>query len=321
MGLFDSNFDLPGISKVNNASVSQIKDSVNFAVSDISTKVNEAGAAMMGTFGDSGPFAKLGANLPSFDSLAASSMQTGKDFLNGTGGAVGSEVDSAMSAADAAPSASAIKSGADVQAISTDHKVRLTDGFITLEFDVMPAITESHTVGYEPVAPAQFPGAFQKYKGSDSVTWTVDVSLVSRTPDEATKNYHHLNTLRGWKQPFFGDNTAAVFPGQLGAPPPVLIFRGLRDLIGPVPVVLTSLNWTWPKDVDYLQTNIPGPDGNFVPFPVIMNIALTLIESYSTKQFNQFNLQSFREGKLFDAFNGEIANSTPTPAVATVKGR
>jgi len=110
--------------------------------------------------------------------------------------------------------------------------------------------------------------------------------------------------LRGWMQPYFGQKTGVAYRQKLGAPPPVLTLTGLRDLIGPVPVVITSLTWTWPRDVDYIATTIPSEtDGNFIPFPAILNLPITLVESYSIDQFNNFSLEDYRAGNMKAAFN------------------
>ena len=354
MGQFDTNFTLPGVRQplerlvappdaslqerqsidAYNKNLDDLERSfattdkmlqsgtTSFTMSGVTTKINEAESSVVGTFGSSGPFDKLGANLPSFDSLAASTMKAGSNlvgnvvsgitgsvsslFGGNASGVIASKVGAIQNGSNSAVSASMAKGVAGVSTVTSDHKVRLTDGKTIITFEVMPEIVEAHTIGYEAVAPAQFPGAFQKYKGSDSVTWTLNIQLISRTRDEATENYDRLNTLRGWKQPFFGQTTGNNFPKMLGAPPPVLTLRGLRDLVGPVPVVITSLNWTWPKDVDYLPTNQKGSDGNPIPFPAVMTIAITMVESYSTRQFNQFDLRAYREGKMHAAFNEKI---------------
>jgi len=209
----------------------------------------------------------------------------------------------------------------------TSHLVTLTDaeGYI-LTFYVMPEIVEQRQVQYEPVAPPQFPGAFQKYKGTDSVQWTVNATLVCRTTEEATRNLEYLNRLRGWTMPFFGENTKndARFKNKTGAPPPVLKFKGFREsIVGEVPVVITSLNWNWPKDVDWIPAqkltdnrNSGGMDGSLtggeatmkgdatIPFPTIIQVAIQLVESFSTEQFNNFNLAEYRVGHMLAAFVG-----------------
>ncbi len=189
------------------------------------------------------------------------------------------------------------------------HKVKLIERGVSgksVIFDVMPEVVESRTVEYGAVAPPQYPTAFQKYKGTSSTQWTVNATLISRTTDEATRNLGILNILRGWTMPFFGTNTAKTFPNKLGAPPPVLTFSGWRErMVGPVQVVITSLNWNFPQDVDYIPARRPEDGVNSVadiPFPTVIKLAIQLIESFSTDQVNGFNLDRFRYGDFEKAF-------------------
>lgn len=204
-------------------------------------------------------------------------------------------------------------------ATDESHKVKLrrisggdedTAGLSIVAFDVMPQVTESRTVQYEPVAPPQFPGAFQKYKGTDSVQWTINATLISRTTEEATRNLDLLNTLRGWTMPYFGSNTGNRYKQQLGAPPPVLEFSGFRSgMIGPVPVVITSLNWDFPREVDYLPTTRNDGRGNVTPFPSVMQVSILVVESFSTQQFNRFSLQDYRRGSFDLAFSSNTGET------------
>lgn len=90
----------------------------------------------------------------------------------------------------------------------------------------------------------------------------------------------------------------------LGAPPEVLYLTayssstntgGIMDKptnINKVPVVITNLSYSYPNDVDY----IPTLDGE--PFPIIMSISLSLVESHSANEFELFDIFKYRDGKL-----------------------
>lgn len=177
------------------------------------------------------------------------------------------------------------------------NKTNLSDNVI---FTVMPQVSESRTVSYEPVQPAQFPGAFHKYKGTESTTYTISAVFASSTPYQAGKNLENLRRLKSWTMPFFGDN---VPKDKLGAPPPVLLFRGLRGAVGEVPVVITSLSYDWPKDVDYIKAQ--GSSGN-TPFPTIMNVSISVVESFSVAEFNGFDLAAFAKGDMANAFKAVV---------------
>ena len=284
----------------------------------------------------------------------------------------------------------------------------------SVTFDVMPTLSESITVDYVTVDPIHAPGSFYIYKGTKSSTYDLgDIKLVSRTPEEASKNQAIRNTLKGWTKPFFGTGTAGsgfysqtqereeyqivnngsnggptnsnsgtsaltqadiaallsdpatvkasnanlgnLTPAQqaqqvlsyydynnsfrmnrtsnrttnggrqgdvgkykkvtvnqqynngasfLGAPPEVLYLTAYSDAtasggkldktsnISKVPVVITSMNYSYPNDVDYIQT-LEGE-----PWPIIMTISLSLAESHSPQEFDTFDLFAYRDGKL-----------------------
>lgn len=178
-----------------------------------------------------------------------------------------------------------------------------TDPTSIIEFVVMPEIVENRSVSYEPVQPVQFPGAFQKYKGTESVQWQINATFVSRTSDEASLNLKYLSWLRAWTMPFYGEAIkSSKFQSRLGAPPPVLKFKGYRGLLGEVPVVINSLSWNWPKDVDYIEAKSPDGSKTNIPFPTVMQVSIQIVESFSTEQFNNFSLEKYLAGNISDAY-------------------
>jgi hypothetical protein len=106
----------------------------------------------------------------------------------------------------------------------------------------------------------------------------------------------------------------------------VLKFKGLRKgMIGEVPVVITSLNWTWPRDVDYIPayditaTEDSGVSGANIPFPAVIQISIRVVESFSTTEFNQFDLRKYQAGEIAGAYSKPIpkADSLTTKPEAT----
>lgn len=214
---------------------------------------------------------------------------------------------------------------------SISHKVRLvaaTDGEInaiqddvsfvtgpltqyTVEFDIMPEVSEIRNLEYEAVSTPQMPTEFQKYKGTRATTWQINGSFMCRTRDEAKRNYIFMNTLRAWSMPYFGEKQRLQFGedsrGKLGAPPPVLKFSGWRGLIGTVPVVITSLNWNWPKDCDWIPCGVFDEEGREIPFPTVMAVNIAVVESFSPDQVNGFDLVAFRNGRMVNAWLEEGA--------------
>lgn len=89
----------------------------------------------------------------------------------------------------------------------------------------------------------------------------------------------------------------------LGAPPEVLYLyaysnnRSSRDKgwvnINKIPVVLTSLQITYPEDVDYIPSSL-----NQEPFPVRIDVSVSLTETHSPLEYENFSLKDFKLGKL-----------------------
>ncbi len=288
----------------------------------LSTKATEGMKSVVARFGSTVPFIKAGAKTPTFALLASpggldaiAKTPFGATFT--TAGLLSTfqqnnlfgQSDTGYSAVSVNIELGKLNRGED-----RTHIVKLVDGEGNIvEFLVMPEIVENRNISYEAVAPAQFPGAFQKYKGTDSVQWSINALFVARTTDEATDNLRYINRLRGWSMPYFGENTAADYKEKLGAPPPVLKFSGWRGgILGERPVVITSLNWNWPRDVDYIPARATDRDGvegeANIPFPSVMSVAIQVVESFSTTEFNQFSLKDYRAGDMANAYGKRIVN-------------
>lgn len=286
---------------------SGLSSATSFVVTGAAAKLTEGVSSVIGSLGGVGAFKKAAANVPTFDQMTADIIR-GERPLE-TQSLIDGVLGEYSQRAEGAASASAVNSATGGRRNASKHRVTLTevgastDSNPTVFFNVMPEITEQHTVEYDAIAPPQFPGTFQKYKGNSATQWTLNATFISRTESEATTNYKYMQKLRGWTKPYYGSQTGENFPGKLGAPPPVLMLEGLRTLIGPVPVVITALNWNWPKDVDYIATGVTGPDGKPIPFPTVLQVPVQLVESYSIQQFNEFSLAHYREGNLGQAFN------------------
>lgn len=274
-------------------------------ISDLSFKINEASSSVNSIFGaQNDPFSKM-ANISVSDTPNRFATANSNDLIPK---ATARDVNNYLKADNA--------KGDESHLVTLTEPIPNSEKGLVLTFRVMPEIIENRSVSYEPIAPPQFPGAFQKYKGTDSVQWSVNATFVSRTSLEASINLNYINRLRGWTMPYFGDKILKDYPNKLGAPPPVLRFKGFRKgMIEEVPVVITSLSWNWPKDVDYIpastelsadETEIKGVP--LTPFPTIIQVAIQLIESFSTTEFNQFSLKDYRSGNIGNAYR--IPNTT-----------
>lgn len=200
-------------------------------------------------------------------------------------------------------------------------------------FDATPQFTENNTAVYSQISPVHLPGEIQVFRNTKSRTFNIGAKLISRTPSEARTNIRQLQMLRGWTRPRFGLNDTASLPGVsntinnqslvglLGAPPDVLYLwaysrnngdnarksipvpdnsnvqnnRISYTNVNKVPVVITSLNITYPHDVTYIPTL---EDGTGDPFPVMMDITIDVVETHSPIEYERFSLQQYKNGIL-----------------------
>lgn len=180
----------------------------------------------------------------------------------------------------------------------------------TVTFKVTPTISEERSATYDEVSPAHHPGSIMKYSRTASRGWGIgQAKLISRNVAEATENQKTLNLLRSWLMPYYGYGTEAEDKNRLGAPPDVLTFTAYGDKnIGGVPVVITSLNVSWPNDVDYIHT------ADMQAFPVIMNIDISLKEAWSPREYSGFSLAAYKKGDMKGAYDASRSAPNPTPS-------
>lgn len=203
-------------------------------------------------------------------------------------------------------------------------------GFEQVIFKASPILTETRRVDYAAVSPVHMPGSIQVYRNTSARDFQLNALFISRTPDEALENMKHLQLLRAWSTPYFGASSTlseqhvanrldSTSVGKdkgiefLGAPPDVLYLygyssanqrpnvttRGLANQaqavnIHKVPVVMTSLEITYPNDVDY----IPSSDVIASPFPTKMSVTVGLVETHSPAEYQNFSLADFKQGRL-----------------------
>lgn len=216
---------------------------------------------------------------------------------------------------------SVLSSGADTSTI------RLSQ----VNFDATPAVSESRTVEYVSSSPVHMPGSVLMYKRTNGRTFSLTAHFISRNASDAAKNMQRLQLLRSWTMPYFGQTTTNASPTEKqtqsrvagsgyelrGAPPDVLYFYAYAsstpdsssDLaltnLARIPVVLTSLDITYPDDVDYIPTSVSvlKPNGSIsstdaVPFPVKMDVGMTLMETHSPTEYQSFDLLKYKSGTL-----------------------
>jgi hypothetical protein len=195
---------------------------------------------------------------------------------------------------------------------STDDfkmKLRSKQTGFTIVFQVTPTIDESRSANYEHISPVHHPGTIQVYKNTEARQFNITVKLIARTAAEASLNVKYINAIRSWVMPYYGQGTASSSESnRLGAPPDILVFDVYGDKnISALPVVLTSYHWVYPDMVDY----IPTEEG--IPFPTIMDISLSLVESYSPEEYTSFDITEYRTGNMATAYTFSSLPSNTIP--------
>jgi len=213
---------------------------------------------------------------------------------------------------------SALRFGADVDSIRSKE----------VAFRATPTLSESRSVEYSTSSPVHMPGSIQVYKRSSSRTFEISAPLISRNGRDALRNMRYLQLLRSWTLPYFGqtDTTGSSDAQQRvsndvqlrGAPPDVLYLYAYADQaasvyqggfnpvnLSRVPVVVTSLGISYPDDVDYIPTSalIDGSSNQIdtttaVPFPIKLNVTISLLETHSPSEYERFDLTKYKTGTL-----------------------
>lgn len=208
-----------------------------------------------------------------------------------------------------------------------DYRVSLYDPISgrSIYFIVQPQsfAVSGMDANYEEITLAQHPGKIHRYSGSSSKTFSLQCQLVSRDAYEARLNQSYIKTLDGFRMPFYGQGTAEdpMYAKYLGAPPPVLQLSayGSRN-VPTTPVVLSSFSFSYPSEVAYISTALNAADSDD-PFPVIVDVSITLLETYSPAQFSAFSYGDYLNGGMVLAVPKQVQpQPTQTTPVATTPG-
>lgn len=160
-------------------------------------------------------------------------------------------------------------------------------------FDVSPTVSESRSVNYADRA-IQGPSGVVVYETTGNKRFSISARFVSRNYTEATLNFYATKLLRSWLIP----QSLNGFGGR----PPILRLNGYKNQFFNIPTVITSLNFSFPEDVDYIETD-------FAMVPIVQTVELELLEAHSSVVFNdfsgvsdppvdEFNLGTFKAGIL-----------------------
>jgi hypothetical protein len=185
---------------------------------------------------------------------------------------------------------------------NTYNKIRLVSSTITpttsssnagqeeIVFDISPTVDEAKNALYSEIGDIRTAASILIYIGSPSRKWSINAQFVSRTKEEATKTWSSVQLLRSWLNP--DPNYKYGFDS---ATPHVLKLYGYGRTWRGIPVVLTSLNVSYPNDIDYVPTSVDN-----TKVPIVQTVTLNLTEARTVDDLinNKFNLELFKIGQL-----------------------
>lgn len=166
-------------------------------------------------------------------------------------------------------------------------------------FHVSPNVDESRSATYDTISPLHFPGSIQVYKTTNARAININGKFIARNTAEAARTIEYMNLIRSWVMPYYGEGTSEkeYTSKRLGAPPDILVLRAYgKKNMEYIPVVLSSYSWTYPDDVDYIPTEFGES------CPRIIDVSLTLMETYSPEEYGKFDLTEYKLGNLGKAF-------------------
>lgn len=164
-----------------------------------------------------------------------------------------------------------------------------------------PQVTVNYTANYESIHTPHTNMATPMYNNSNVADLTVSGEFVANTVNDANYVYAVIHFLKSATKSFNYADPASL----RGAPPPVMNFNylgkgGFKDF----PCVLTGVNITYPKDVDYVSTGFSDQTLNSM-VPAECTISVSLMPSYSrailsgdTKDTAKYSTEAFIDGKL-----------------------
>lgn len=160
-------------------------------------------------------------------------------------------------------------------------------------FKVQPEVSEAKSVSYVDISEIRAPGSIMFFMGSPARTFSLEVKLISRSTEEARGNFLILNTLKGWTMPdsTYISHDSINDDSQMAGAPRILKLFGYGNVFKGIPVVIKSLNVTYPTDCDYIQSG-------GARMPLIMPISIQLQEMRSAAELEKFNIGQYRDGVL-----------------------
>ena len=174
------------------------------------------------------------------------------------------------------------------------------DGSPMVLWPFTPTVTINYTAAYESVHTVQTNIATPAYSNSNVSDLSVSGEFVANTIADANYVYAVIHFLKSATKSF---NMAEKDATKRGSPPPILYFNYLgAGGFSSMPVVITSFNMTYPKEVDYVSTGFNNENSMI---PAECTITVTLMPAYdratmagTVKNATQYSTGAFIKGDL-----------------------
>lgn len=150
----------------------------------------------------------------------------------------------------------------------------------TVIFKVRPKISMSKDALY---TNSGMPGAggIVVYERTNNKKYSITATFVSRTAEEVEENYLYLKLLESW----------LLATKRTELKPSILMLSGYDFTFLDIPTVMSNCNINYGDEVDYIKSN-------GIYLPIITTTTFTLIESHSSHELADFDINSFRNGFL-----------------------
>jgi hypothetical protein len=184
-------------------------------------------------------------------------------------------------------------------------------------FPYTPSVSTGNVAEYDPSAFIHTNYGYNSYIRSYPKPISISAEFTAQSNDEALYLLAVLHFFRAVTKSYFGVNPY----NKAGTPPPTLIFNYLGQYqFNNVPVLVKSFDYTYEANIDYvpvytgdevgysLDKGVVLPKTNsdgYSYVPTHLTVSLELDTQYiPIKLRNEFNLDEFRSGKLYN--NGYI---------------
>lgn len=180
-------------------------------------------------------------------------------------------------------------------------------------FPYTPSVSTGSVAEYDPSAFVHTNYGYNAYARSYPKPISITAEFTAQSNDEALYLLAVLHFFRSVTKSYFG-----ITPYQkAGTPPPVLLFNYLGQYqFNNVPVVVKNFDYTYEANIDYVPVytgsntdysenigvSIPNTDSSgytYVPTHLTVNVELDT-QYIPINLRNDFNLDDFRQGKLYN---------------------